>query len=98
MAEKKTSSVLQRSTIGRPASSSKMIGDALTTVAVGTGTGLWSATRTGAGGYFWSAGLIGLGTLGMIESQSGTLLESGSSGMLGANGLVFTLKLLGLLK
>ena len=90
--------LLQRETIGRESSSKKMLGDALTTVATGTATGLWSATRTGSGGYFWSAGLMGLGAIGMIESQAGTFLESGSAGMLGANGTVFLLKLLGMIK
>jgi hypothetical protein len=91
-------SILQQESFGRKSSSKKQIGDALTTVATGTATGLWSATRTGSGGFFWSAGLMGLGAIGMIESQSGTFLESGSAGMLGANGTVFLLKLLGMLK
>ena len=90
--------LLHRETIGREASDRKMIGDALSTMATGAATGLFAATRTGSGAIFWPIGFMALGTIGMIESQSGTFLESGSAGMLGANSVVALGRLFGLIK
>lgn len=90
--------VLQRSSVGRSSSGTKMLGDAVSTAATGAATGLWSATRPGTSRFFWAVGFMGLGTIGMVESMPGTLLESGSAGMLGANSIVLTLDILGMLK
>ena len=91
-------SILKRETIGRGSSNKKMLGDALSTVATGAATGLFAATRTGSGAIFWPIGFIALGTIGMVESQPGTYLESGSAGMLGANSVVALGRLFGLIK
>lgn len=96
MAQKK--SILQRSTVGRKAGNTKVLGDALTTLVVGGSTGLFAASRQGSSGYLWSAAFIGLGAITMLESQPGTLLESGGAGLVGGNGVVFIGKLLGMVK
>lgn len=91
-------SVLQRDSIGRSSSNTKMLGDAVTVAAVGGGTALWSATRPGAQSIFWSLGLMGLGGIAMVESRPGTVLESGAAGALAANTAVLVFKLLNLVK
>lgn len=87
---------LQRETIGRASNNTKMLGDALTMMAVGAGSALWTATRPGAQSIFWALGSIGAGTLGFVESRPGTILESGSAAVVGANSGVLLLHLLNL--
>ncbi|MHB1610076.1 MAG: hypothetical protein ACYCOU_01075 [Sulfobacillus sp.] len=98
MPAKKTSApaVVQRETIGRASNNTKMLGDALTMMGVGAGSALWTATRPGAQSIFWALGSIGAGTLGFVESRPGTLLESGSAAIVGANSGVLLLHLLNL--
>lgn len=92
------SPVLQRGSVGRASSNEKMLGDAVTTAGVGAGTALWSATRPGAQAFFWSLGFMVLGTITMVESKPGTVLESGAAGTLGANTAVFVFELLNMIK
>ena len=94
----KAPSVLQRETIGRASSNTKMLGDALTVMGIGAGSALWTATRPGAQSIFWALGSMGLGGIGMVESRPGTILESGSAGVLGANSAVLLLRLLNIVK
>lgn len=103
MARKKSArstdeNVMHRETFGRAAGNDKMIGDALTVAGVAAGTALWTATRSSTQGFFWGLGFMGLGAIGMVESQPGTVLESGSAGTLGANSAVVLLHVLGLAK
>lgn len=91
-------SVLQRETVGRASSNTKMLGDALTVMGIGAGSALWTATRPGAQSIFWALGSMGLGGIGMVESRPGTILESGSAGVLGANSGVLLLRLLNIVK
>lgn len=96
MATKKP--ILKRESIGRASSNKKMLGDAVTVAAVGGGTALWSATRSGTQAVLWSLGLMGLGGIAMVESQPGTVLESGAAGALGSNTAVLIFKLLNMVK
>ena len=92
----KNTPVLERTHVGRKSSQSKQIGDALIVGGAGAGSALWSVTRPGPQSIYWALGLMAASGLGMIESQPGTLLESGSAGMLGANSAVLLLRLLNL--
>lgn len=92
----KSKNVLQRSSVGRGSSHTKVLGDTLTTAALGTGAAFWTATRPGAQGIFWGLGLTGLGAVTMLESQPGTVLESGGAGVLAASAAVTALHIFNL--
>lgn len=99
MAQKqKNPALLRRETIGRESSNKKMLGDALTVSGVAVGSGIWTATRPSAQGFFWGIGLAALGAVTMVESQPGTFLESGGAGLLGANTALVVLHALNLAK
>lgn len=92
-------SVLQRETIGRASSNTKMVGDSVTVAGVGGVTALWIATRPNGGqAYAWAGGIAALGVIAMVESRPGTVLESGAAGALGASVGVGLLKLFNLAK
>lgn len=91
--------ILQRETIGRASSNSKMVGDSVTVAGVGGVTALWIATRPNGGqAYAWAGGIAALGVIAMVESRPGTVLESGAAGALGASVGVGLLKLFNLAK
>lgn len=76
---------LERESIGRASSNKKILGDAVSAAGVGAATALWTATRPSPSNIFWGLAFVGLGAVTMLESQPGTILESGGAGTLGAN-------------